>query len=205
MEKLEDQAQLRQMITEQKQDTLSLADTINALLEISKVESGNSATLSTHRIDELLFDVIAKTSTLDPLFNFQVDFSKRIQKEEDLIIKCNPKLIKIALTNLLLNCIKYSADKNATINFTRTGRYIQLNFENSGPSITEEENKYLFNYFFRGQNSLSQRGFGLGLVLIHKIVKLHDGLIEYKTPNPNTNIFQISLPLSWFLSALRWF
>jgi signal transduction histidine kinase len=54
----------------------------------------------------------------------------------------------------------------------------------------------LFQHFFRGDNSQGKRGFGLGLVLVNKIVQLHGGEIQYESPENALNKFTLFFPLS---------
>ena len=183
MERQTDPVQLKAMLAVQKSDTLSLGDTINALLEISKVETGNHPPMKAHRIDELLFDVIDKVQTLEPDYVFQVAFEGILEQEQNLMLNCNPKLIAIALTNLLSNCIRYSKTREAQILIKAGTKEISIKINNDGPVLGPEEQKYLFNYFFRGQNSKDKGGFGLGLVMVHKIIQLHNGTIAYHTEN----------------------
>jgi len=210
MEKQTDPTRLKAMLAVQKEDTLSLAETINALLEISKVETGNQAPAKRHRIDELLFDVIDKLHALAPDYQFQVSFEGELENEESLKIKCNPKLISIALTNLLMNCIRYSHKKEAWVSIKVAQDQFYMEIKNDGPVLTKAEQGLLFNYFFRGENSKSKGGFGLGLVMVHKIIQLHKGSITYHTETEISqkaeqatllhaapaNIFTIKLPLS---------
>ncbi|GAB3358866.1 HAMP domain-containing sensor histidine kinase [Arachidicoccus ginsenosidivorans] len=218
MEKQTDPEKLKALLLAQKEDTRSLGDIINALLEISKLETGNQPPTKPHRIDELLFDAIEKVRALAPDFEFQVSFAGEIDSEDGLMASCNPKLMHIAFSNLLLNCVRYSRTKQAQIKIKTEKKTIYLTFVNDGATIQPEEQKFLFNYFFRGQNSKSKAGFGLGLVMVHKIIQLHKGQIEYKDqpvaahlseqknneqhfssqsrPGQSANIFLISMPLS---------
>ena len=196
MEKEPDLENLKKLLAVQKADTLSLGDTINALLEISKVETGNHPPMKPHRIDDLLFDVIANLHSLAPDFIFQVEFAEIVEQEEALMVSCNPRLLSIAFTNLLVNAIRYSGKKEAFILIWTENNKVRLEIKNDGPVILPEERKFLFNYFFRGQNSKDKGGFGLGLVMVQKIIQLHKGSIEYQCPDAATNDFLISLPLS---------
>lgn len=92
--------------------------------------------------------------------------------------------------------MQYSDNKEAKIKITPSEKDLQIDFINKGTIITNEEEKYLFQHFFRGENSIGKSGFGLGLVFVYKIILLHGGTISYATKNSNTNIFTIHLPLS---------
>lgn len=196
MEKEPDTTILKKQIRAQKEDTLTLSEIINALLEISKVETGNAPSMENIRIDELLFDIIAKLQSLSEHFKFRLAFEGSIDNESNLALRANPKLLMIAFTNLLENCIRYSDNNEAFLLIKPTENDILIEVKNTGSIIQLSERKFLFNYFFRGDNSKGKRGFGLGLVMVQKIVSLHHGKILYISPDDNTNIFRVSFPLS---------
>ncbi|WP_394348527.1 histidine kinase [Bizionia myxarmorum] len=62
--------------------------------------------------------------------------------------------------------------------------------------MSKLEEKYLFNYFFRGINSKAKMGFGLGLVLTKKILKVNHATISYRSSKNNLNSFEVKFPLS---------
>ena len=71
-----------------------------------------------------------------------------------------------------------------------------MQFINSGRAVSQEEQKFLFNHFFRGENSRGKGGFGLGLVLVKRIINLHHGTIEYAHADNQLNVFELTFPLS---------
>lgn len=95
----------------------------------------------------------------------------------------------------MVNCINYSTDATAKIILSKDSENIELSFENPGPIIKEDEKQFLFQHFFRGENSHGKRGFGLGLVFVHKIVLLHGGAVHYESRGNNLNLFTIAIPL----------
>ncbi|WP_417368948.1 ATP-binding protein [Gelidibacter japonicus] len=74
-------------------------------------------------------------------------------------------------------------------------KQLQLDFINEGPVITKEEQKFLFQHFFRGENSKGKSGFGLGLVFIYNIISQHQGFISYHTDHKNLNTFTVIFPI----------
>jgi signal transduction histidine kinase len=195
IEKETDIDKIHDLIKNQKEDTKRLSDIINSLLEIAKVESGASLEFDKIRIDELIFDVADELKNIYPDFKFLIEYTQT-EDENNLIISANAPLLKAALMNLMLNCIQYSDDKKAKITIGNKPERIELTFENKGSVITKNENQFLFQLFFRGENSKGKRGFGLGLVFVQKILALHNGNISYYSHNSTSNIFTISLPLS---------
>ncbi len=195
MESERDIQALKDQIRIQKEDTKNLSAIINALLEISKTESGNVALTGRIRIDDLLYDTIAELQSITPTFKFDIDIIGEIRSEEDLTISGNERLIKSVLVNLVENCIKYSDDHQAKISISSVVDVLTIEFINHGKTIRQDELPFMFQHFFRGENSKGKRGFGLGLVLISQILNIHNGQITYSTPNDRLNVFTISFQL----------
>lgn len=191
-----DLTKIKALIQLQKEDTKSLGEIINTLLEIAKAESGNASAPAAIRIDELIYDLTDELNLLHPDFQFSIEYSNTIEDENKLTVYANPRLIKAILSNLLHNCIQYSSDKKAKIIISSEQQNLLINFSNSGPTIKSKEQGYLFQHFFRGENSQGKRGFGFGLVFVQKILTLYKGEITYSSSDEKSNTFTISLPLS---------
>lgn len=175
----------------------SLGDIINVLLEISKIETKQYIAKKEIRIDELIFDLIDELNKINPDFVFEQSYVPDVFIEKRLEVKGNKLLLKQAFLNVLSNCINYADNKKAQILINcSSAEKLVVQFSNSGQTVKQEEQAYLFDYFFRGENSSGKSGFGLGLVLAKKILTLHHGKISYKNEENNCNLFEISLPLS---------
>lgn len=184
-------------IENQISKTKSLGSIINVLLEISKIEAGQETEKQPMRIDELFFDVIEQLNVIYPDFRFEVNYAPDEINESRLIIPLNPILTRQAIQNLLSNCVTYSDNSKAEVKFDCSARNeLIIQVVNSGEPISPEEEKFMFNRFYRGENSEGKVGFGLGLVLTKKIAELHSATITYSNPAPNLNVFELSFPLS---------
>ncbi len=195
MEKEEDPMTLQMLLREQKEDTKSLGTIIDLLLEVSKMETSQPPATAELRIDELLFDAIEEVRKVREDFNFLVEY-KGLEEEGELIVVGNAPLLKMAFCNLLLNCTRYSSEHVARILIGKEARMVVVHLVNKGEVISDSEREFLFRRFFRGGNSKGTRGFGLGLVFVHKVVQLHNGGVEYRVGEENENIFTIKLALS---------
>lgn len=178
-------------------DAKALADIINVLLEISKIESGQPMKTSKVRVDEVIFDCIAELNSICPDFMFDVNYLPEAPDHNMLCVNANEMLMKQIFNNLLSNCIAYSEDQKASISICcKQDAKLQITITNTGKPLLKSEEKYVFNHFFRGENSQGKPGFGLGLVLTQKVIHLYHGQIVYSNPQGNENVFIISLPLS---------
>ena len=194
MEKETDIKKIKTLIEQQKEGTKSLANIINTLLEIAKVEAGHSLAKSLFRLDELVFDIVEELQLIHADFVFKLDYKLDTENESQLTIEGNKLLIRAALTNLMLNSIQYNSKKTTDLILTSDSDNISIELINEGPVINEKELPFLFNRFFRGENSQGKSGFGLGLVLVKKIIILHDGNILYKSKQNKFNCFKLILP-----------
>src|SRR5690554_3222967 len=188
--------QIKYELQGQIQKAESLGNIINVLLQISKIEVGQEITKKTLRIDDVVFDCISEVNTLYPEFNFEVNFTPNDFNEKTLSIEVNKPLMKQALLNLLINSVHYSANQRAKITFDCSSDILTISISNSGKILSENEQKFLFSHFFRGENSQNQQGFGLGLVLSQKIFAIHNATIEYHSENHSENVFTILFSLT---------
>jgi signal transduction histidine kinase len=195
IEKETDIESIKISLKNQKEATKSLGDIINALLEIAKVESGKEFQQSPLRIDELLYDISDEISTLRTDYQISIQYGESIEEESMLTVKANARLLKLALSNLLINCLLYSENNSANVVINYATKWLTISFINHGTVISPDEQQYLFQHFFRGGNSKGKKGFGLGLVMVHNILSLHKGTIEYQNID-NINLFIAKLPLS---------
>jgi signal transduction histidine kinase len=199
LERLEEEQhteKLKMGLKRQKEDTKKLGDIINTLLELSKVESRNKIDIEHVRVDDLIFDVMAEYRILEENFTFTVEVDEKIMNESNLTVPCNRKLIRLALMNLVNNCAQYSDNGTATISLSNKDGYLNIAFISTGDIVPVEERQFIFQRFYRGLNSKGKSGFGLGLVLTGKILQLHKGYITYASPDDNTNVFHMGLPLT---------
>lgn len=195
MENETDLKVLKSQINRQKEDTKSLSEIINLLLELSKTDAGQGIPKIKIRVDELIFDTMDELSQLYPKFEFSVDYMGPTDNEQLLTILGSERLLKAAFMNLMLNSIHYSSNYEGNIRIKTAQHQLQIDFINKGPVITAEEQKFLFQHFFRGKNSQRKSGFGLGLVFIHKIISQHEGQVSYQTDGQDLNKFSVIFPI----------
>lgn len=111
-------------------------------------------------------------------------------------VSFDEKLLRIALVNLLLNAIKFSAD-NQPIYLTLDNHHdrVMIAVIDSGIGIPPDEQPLVFDLFFRASNARSQSGHGLGLTVVQRIVSLHGGDIQIRSAPGQGTTFTILLPV----------
>lgn len=150
-------------------------------------------------LTELVDDVLREFK--EPLLNKNINISL---KKEDCILNLDERWMKEAIHNLIDNAIKYSA-YDSTINISVYKSYLNYNLdiENCFNGITEEDLPKIFERFYRGTNSISKDGLGLGLFIVREIVEKHGGNIRASL-DKNKIKFSVDFPLweVFFLTKL---
>lgn len=88
------------------------------------------------------------------------------------------------LNNLISNAIKYTPEKGTIlITLEDNDKKWFITVKDSGIGIPQSEQKYLFRRFFRAKNAInsSETGSGIGLLLVQKLVTLHQGNISFSS------------------------
>ena len=100
-------------------------------------------------------------------------------KDEDLFFDLDERWLKEAIHNLVDNAIKYSPD-GSTITISVYKSYLNYNIdiENECQDVSEEALPKIFERFYRGKNSVSKDGLGLGLYIAREIIEKHGGNIK---------------------------
>jgi signal transduction histidine kinase len=113
-------------------------------------------------------------------------------------ILADPMAMKQALQNLLVNAVKYGAKDDPWIGVSATALPdgVEIRVADRGPGIPEEEQKHIFDAFFRGRRAVQDQvhGAGLGLNLVKKIVEAHKGSIRLKSAPGEGAEFIVRLP-----------
>ena len=116
-------------------------------------------------------------------------------KNEDLIFNLDERWLKEAIHNLIDNAIKYSPN-GSTINISIYKSYLNYNLdiENECKDLSEETLPKIFERFYRGANSVSKDGLGLGLFIVREIIEKHGGNIRASL-DENRIKFSVDFPL----------
>ncbi|MBI4944960.1 MAG: hybrid sensor histidine kinase/response regulator [Bacteroidetes bacterium] len=171
----------------------NLTEILNDFLSIGKLEEG----LVRNNPEE--FEIVSFSKTI-------VNELKNITKEnqqiilshntENVSVVLDKQLLKNIVINLLSNAIKYSpAGKNIEFKTAISEKLLLINIIDRGIGIPEEDQKHLFERFFRAKNSTNIQGTGLGLNIVKKYVDLMEGKISFISAVNEGATFTVSLPL----------
>ena len=123
--------------------------------------------------------------------NIQTTFSSA-----GIMVTADKYYMLLTFINLIENAIKYSANPKINISTYTEGHDCCIAVNDNGIGISEENQKKIFNRFFRvTEGDLhTTKGFGLGLNFVKKIVEEHGGKIEVKSEPGIGSTFIIKIP-----------
>lgn len=101
--------------------------------------------------------------------------------------------------NLISNAVKY-APNDSVINvayYINEDKMLKVTVEDYGKGISKEDQKRIFERYYRVNDNISASiaGFGIGLYLSKEIVELHQGTIEVQSSPEKSTVFSFTLPL----------
>ena len=172
-----DTLQTIKMVTEQNDRLSKMVKTVLDMSELQTVGRDEKIIVDA-LIDEVLED-------LEPLA--QEKNIKLIGKCKDITMVGSDILIYRLVYNLVENAIKYNhSGGQVTVTAYKEQKHICLSVADTGSGIPKELRERVFEPFFRVDKSRSRKlgGVGLGLALVHEIVRVHDGSITVKS-NPS--------------------
>lgn len=149
---------------------------VNSLFSLATTGfEGSQLVQEETRLDEVLLEARLKADKAYPENQINIDFSDLPENPELLTINGNPNLLQIAFVNLIDNACKFSGNQEVSIKLSVSEKTIQLRIIDKGVGIPPQEINNIFQPFYRGRNARSFKGFGIGLSLTDKIIRLHRG------------------------------
>lgn len=156
-------------------NTKRLSDLVGNILLLSKIENQTIQTKQTkYRLDEQIRQSIValEADWSEKEIEFDVDM-------ESIEYQGNEGLMRHVWDNLISNAVKFDPICGIIkIRLTKRDNNIIFVVEDSGPGISEEAKKHIFDKFYQGDSSHKQEGNGLGLALVKRILMTCDGEIS---------------------------
>ena len=197
LQRQRDAADYRRVMLSVYQDVRQLNKLVQTLLEFAKA-SGTPGGLEIEkiRIDEVLMRMPGDITKANVEYSVLLDFGDLPEEEDQLWVLGNEDLLYTAIKNIIINACKYSGNHTAKVLLAVTHGTITLSVEDTGKGIPKEEMDRVFQPFYRTEDSRSVNGFGLGLSLANRIIKLHKGNISVKSIVGKGTIFTMELPVA---------
>lgn len=189
----EQQANRDKHVNRIKSAVNNLTNILNDFLSLEKLESG----AITMKVEA--FNMTDLFREVEEIFEqgLKKDQQLKITIEEGLTeVVSDPHILKNIIINLISNAIKYSDEgKTITATTSRVKDRIQISIKDEGIGIPLEEQKNLFQRFFRADNASNIQGTGLGLNIVKRYIDLIHGNITFTSKENQGSEFVISFPI----------
>ena len=166
---------------------------LNDFLSIERLESGKvKYKLTNFKLSKVVNEVVYNANMLlksGQRINYPLNI-------DDFNIYQDEKIIELVFSNLLNNAIKYSPE-NTTIDFKIKFKSNEFIFEikDEGIGIPFEDQKHIFERYFRAENALTNEGTGIGLNIVKGHLESLGGAIEFISVKDRGTTFTVKLPL----------
>lgn len=191
----DDPTELRATLGSVLDDVRQLNRLTNGLLSLAEVNvDETTARLSPLALDELLWQVRSELLKARPEYTVRVSLQVSPDAAPPLTVLGHPVLLRSAVFNLLENGCKFSPDHAVNVTLRTDGPAVALDVHNGGTPIAPEELPDLFRPFWRGRNAHGVAGHGIGLPLVERIVRLHQGKLSVESNAGQGTTFTLSLP-----------
>jgi signal transduction histidine kinase/HAMP domain-containing protein len=162
-----------------------LARLARAMLTLARAHSGQEQPrVEAVELAPLLRDVAAG---LQPHAGVAVD----VEVANGLAVEANRDLLEQALRNLGENAAKHTARGSVVLRAYGNGNTVTIEVEDSGPGISPEVQRHVFDRFYRGERDA--HGFGLGLAIVRESVRTLGARIELDSSPGEGTVFRILL------------
>lgn len=170
-----------------------LTQILNDFLSLGKLEEGKidlkpEPIVIPHFLNEIKEEV---SSFLKEGQKLQIQCSLEVKE-----IETDPRILRNILFNLISNASKYS-EQNTSMDLVcdHKSANLVISLKDEGIGIPKEDQKHLFDRFFRASNAGNVQGTGLGLNIVKRYVDLLSGEISFTSEDGKGTTFVITIPL----------
>jgi signal transduction histidine kinase len=171
---------------------------VNDMLVADRTESGKMQyQFSPIQIIDLIDNVLYEVAAVAHKKNIMVEMTERDTSLPKVTV--DAEKIRAVLQNLLENAVKYTKEGGKIeVTAGADSGSIKVSIKDSGIGIPEDQQKNIFNRFFRAANALKVETDGSGLVLFitKNIVEKHGGKIWFESEQNKGTAFYFTLPIS---------
>lgn len=181
-----------------------LADLIEGLLDVSKIEAGK---LDLHLTEVAFPDLIRQIADM---FQMQartkgIEFNLHVHDSLPQWINTDEKRLRQILINLLSNAVKYTEHGRVDLEIRYRSQVAEFTVTDTGYGISEDQHERIFSPFERVETDAVSRipGTGLGLTIVKLLVEIMGGDIQLSSTVGKGSTFKVSLMLPWVRSHVE--
>lgn len=166
-----------------------MTNLINQIMELSKLERQKEIEKEKINLSNIVLQLLEDYKPLLESKNLNLIYNV----EKDIRIQGNKIMLERVFLNILMNAVKFTKT-NIEISLTREDKTAVLKIRDDGIGISEENKKFIWERFFQvndSRNKEENKGSGLGLSMVKKIVDLHSATIDLESELEQGTCFTI--------------
>ena len=192
-----DMVEYRQLFTMIKEQTARLSQLVGTLLDMTNLKSVPRTDQVT--LEELVDEVFCDLDPVAEKAGISIHFNNSANQDSHTDVTGSYVLLYRAVYNLVENAIKYNRPNGSvTVSVKEKNSQVMILVKDTGIGISPENQKKIFDPFFRVDKSRSRAmgGAGLGLALVDSIAREHGGSVKVLESNEKGSIIALMLPVS---------
>jgi len=176
-----------------KKSIKQLTQLVSQLFEYSKLEAKQvKPQKEPFAITDLVYDIQSKYELIAKEKNINLT-AESVDKTP--LVFADISLVERAIQNLMDNAMKFTPDKGKIkIIIDHDNENVIIKIKDSGPGISKEDQKYIFERFRQTEGKQKKNGIGLGLAIVKKIMELHETNIKIISQPNEGSTFEFYLP-----------
>ena len=166
-----------------------MTNLINQIMELSKLERQKEIEKEKINLSNIVLQLLEDYKPLLESKNLNLIYNV----EKDIRIQGNKIMLERVFLNILMNAVKFTKT-NIEVSLTREDKTAVLKIRDDGIGISEENKKFIWERFFQvndSRNKEENKGSGLGLSMVKKIVVLHSATIDLESELEQGTCFTI--------------
>lgn len=176
-------------------ETERMSETINDLLELSRIESDSESYDDTVVVQELVDEAIERTRVQAETGGIAVG---AVTPSTSITLQGNKAQLSTALVNLVENAIKYSSPGDSvSVRVRLDDETVSLVVQDTGRGIPARDIDRIFERFYRVDRSrdVSTGGTGIGLSIVRHVAINHGGSVAVESFEGDGSTFTMELPI----------
>ena len=170
-----------------------MTNLINQIMELSKLERQKEIEKEKINLSNIVLQLLEDYKPLLESKNLNLIYNV----EKDIRIQGNKIMLERVFLNILMNAVKFTKT-NIEVSLIREGKIAVLKIRDDGIGISEENKKFIWERFFQvndSRNKEENKGSGLGLSMVKKIVDLHSATIDLESELEQGTCFTIKFKM----------
>ena len=187
-----DPVRQREALSDCLEESERVLSMLTTLMDISEAETG------TMKLNTSPVEVAKVAAEVRDLYEDSAEASGltlTVDVPADLVVVADRDRLRQAIANLVDNAIKYTPrGGRVEVRAERTPNMVEIRVSDTGPGIPERDLPRIFDRLYRGDQSRTTRGLGLGLSLVRAYVEAQGGTVTVQSESGKGSTFTIRLP-----------